>query len=247
MALERSFIFASLGELNDTKNLKNVVKALMQLSFMVHFPKEKMALERSFIFASLGELNDTKNLKNVAESPVVTAPRFKIIESATISSAAISLATTVETTTSRLTSKRRRTEVGNVRQHSDNDTLITHKQIFYIIEYLDKINNRQIKIEKDISDNTSCKLHNVANIFAKKLKTYLSTIVNNEVKRFYPNDKPVDEKYKIEHEKRRKNFLFKQYEEMADKKIISEILSRQLKYRIIESTYYNEYIDTIIQ
>ncbi|RHZ48675.1 hypothetical protein Glove_543g109 [Diversispora epigaea] len=55
------------------------------------------------------------------KSSVVTAPRFKIIKSATISSAAISLATTVETTTSRLTSKRRRTEVRSVGQYSDSN------------------------------------------------------------------------------------------------------------------------------
>ncbi|RHZ49871.1 hypothetical protein Glove_510g3 [Diversispora epigaea] len=181
-------------------------EALMQLSFMVHFPKEKMALERSLI--------ETR-----VESPVVTVSRFKIIESVTISLAAILLATAVKTT-SRLTSKRKRTEVGSVGQYSDNQLRALAVSII--------------------------ELHNVANIFAKKLETYLSTIVNDEVERFYLNDKLADKKYKIEHEKCRKNFLFKQYEKMADKKIISEILSRQLKYRIIESIYYNEYIDTTV-
>jgi hypothetical protein len=56
-----------------------------------------------------------------AESPAVTASRFERIESAATSPAATSPVISSETTTSRPTSKRRRTEVGSVGQHSDGN------------------------------------------------------------------------------------------------------------------------------
>jgi hypothetical protein len=62
-----------------------------------------------------------------AKLPAATAPRFEIIESAATSPAATSPAATsstaaaAETTTSRPASKRRRTEVGSVGQHSDGN------------------------------------------------------------------------------------------------------------------------------
>jgi hypothetical protein len=57
-----------------------------------------------------------------AKLPAATAPRFEIIESAATSPAATSsTAAAAETTTSRPASKRRRTEVGSVGQHSDGN------------------------------------------------------------------------------------------------------------------------------
>ncbi|RHZ86477.1 hypothetical protein Glove_50g127 [Diversispora epigaea] len=78
----------------------------------------------------------------------VKSPRFEVLESPIAISSVTVIA--VETTISRPASKRKRTEVGSVEQHSD--TLITYKQVFHIIEYLDKINSRQIKIERNVSD-----------------------------------------------------------------------------------------------
>jgi hypothetical protein len=57
-----------------------------------------------------------------AKLPAATAPRFEIIESAATSPAATSSATAAAAeTTSRPASKRRRTEVGSVGQHSDGN------------------------------------------------------------------------------------------------------------------------------
>jgi hypothetical protein len=113
-----------------------------------------------------------------AELPATKMPIYEIIDSdsAATSPAETSLVTAAAAETTTSTNKKRRTEVGSVRQHSDGnirkilkcfgnkyfktiliilfilDVPLTHKQASHIIEYLDKINNRQIKIERDVSD-----------------------------------------------------------------------------------------------